>query len=604
MPNYNPTKVLEILKNNPTLPLDTVFFDQEFKNQILSEIDNLDQQTNGLLIKSENWQALNLLKEKYRGKVKCIYIDPPYNTGSDGFLYKDSFKHSSWLSFMENRLKLAKEFLSEDGVIFVSIDDNEVVKLKELMDGVFGVENFVAQLIFQSNSIKNNAKQISTSHEYCLTYVKNLIIQSNWRITLPNSKKLLDYFKSLPSNITSLEKSQLIKSFIRQNNISGSLANYTLIDDSGLFRLDNIGGVKNGNTKTEIIHPVTKKPCKISNGGWRFNEDKINQLLKDGVIYFGSNENSVPQIKRYLQEDHEAVFNSVIYKDTSQDAKQVANLSNGNSFFNFPKNLDYIKSLTSLVNNINSNNLILDFFAGSGTTGHAVINLNREDDGNRKFMLVEMGEYFDTVLKPRIAKVIYTENWKEGKPNGEIKGSSQIVKYLTLEQYEDVLDNLETKMEDLDDGLPFKYWYTPESLALDNSLNLKTPFANKTKIGKGQIEMKVDLAETYNYLRGLEVKKVKVFEFEGWQYKAYQVARNGIFDTLIVWRNIDEKLASIVENNQDIENLKKVLAEFSEVDTMEVNFDVLNLASDKENRLEVNGRIVEVRRIKRNAFEI
>jgi len=389
-----------------------------------SKDENKDSQN--LLLKGDNLEVLKHLSNTYYQKVKMIYIDPPYNTGSDGFVYADDRKftvaqfselagvdeeqakkilsfvnsksnsHSAWLTFMYPRLYIARQLLKDDGVIFVSIDDNEVAQLRLVMDEIFGEENFVGELVFQSNSIKNNAKQLSVSHEYTLIYVKNLYAQDNWRIILPNSKEMLDYFNSLKLTLSDQERSELMKKFVKENKIQGSLANYTCVENNKLFRLDNIGGVKNGNTKTKIIHPNTKKECKMTNNGWRFSDDKISELLSNNLIYFGIDEKTVPQIKRFLEEEHKAIFNSVIYKDTSQDAKQLAKLFNSEKIiFEFPKNIEYIKSLISLISNNSDTDIILDFFAGSGTTGDAVMQLNAKDGGNRKFILVQLPELID-----------------------------------------------------------------------------------------------------------------------------------------------------------------------------------------------------------------
>ncbi len=409
------------------------------------EEDSKDWDTTGnLYIEGDNLEVLKLLQKSYHKQVKMIYIDPPYNTGKD-FVYRDNFKdniknylevtnqvdnegnklsvnadtngryHSDWLSMMYPRLKLARNLLKDDGVIFMSIDDNEVANLRKLCDEIFGEDNFVGELIFQSNSIKNNAKQISTVHEYCLIFAKNILKQENWRIILPNSKKLFSFYESIKNkNISNNEKSSLIKEFIKKENIKGSLANYTKIDKNGLFRLDNIGGVKNGNKNTQIIHPVTNKVCKMTNGGWRYNNDKINELLENNVLYFGIDENTVPQVKRYLSKEHLAVFNSVFYKDTSQDSKRIDNLINGTKIFDFPKNIDFISSIIDLV--CQNSDLILDFFSGSATTAHAVMQLNAEDAnniGNRRYICVQIPEPTD--VKSEAYKAGYKNICEIGK---------------------------------------------------------------------------------------------------------------------------------------------------------------------------------------------
>ncbi len=528
------------------LVLDTKFFDTKFKYQLLSEFDNLDETIDGVLINSENFGALNLLQHRYKEQIKTVYIDPPYNTGNDGFLYNDNFQHSSWMSFMFDRLTLGRELMSDDGVIFSSIDDVEVTNLSLLKNNIFGSNNFIAKLIFQSNSIKNNAKQVSTVHEYCSVYVKDIQKQDNWRVILANSRKLFDFFSDLNNELNNNEKTILIKKFIRQENITGSLANYTKIDKIGLYRLDNIGGVKNGNLEMEIFHPITLKPCKKTNGGWRYNDKKIKELLDKDLIYFGKDEGSVPQIKRYLDKKHEAVFNSVIYKDTSQDSKKIDRLFGQNKLFDFPKNVDFIKELINLP--FQENNIILDFFAGSGTTGHAVISLNREDKGRRKYILVEMGEYFDTVTKPRIQKVIYSDSWKDGKPTNT-DGISQMFKYFCLESYEDTLNNLEFKKTKEQKKALDLYPQARQDYMLNYSLDIESqgslldidefakPFDYKLKVATSSVgqtkDTAIDLVETFNYLLGLVVKQIKSIDgfvvIEGQNLKDDKI--------LIIWRD-------------------------------------------------------------------
>ncbi|CAA9461937.1 MAG: Type III restriction-modification system methylation subunit [uncultured Rubrobacteraceae bacterium] len=240
-PGYSEPLTTEFLKANPFLVLDTKHFDEDFEDRLLASIEDLDGQTDGLLIESENFQALNLLQERYREQVKCIYIDPPYNTGGDGFLYKDSYQHSSWMSMMEDRLRAGRESLTEDGIMFASIDDNEVDNLRVLMNKVLDAENFIAELVWEKGR-KNDAKLFSVGHEYMLVYARSLATLRKrgvvWREPKPGAQEIWNEYRRLREKHG--EYHQAVEDALQEwfknlpkDNPSKALSRYRRIDENG-----------------------------------------------------------------------------------------------------------------------------------------------------------------------------------------------------------------------------------------------------------------------------------------------------------------------------------------------------------------------------------
>lgn len=346
------------------------------------------------LLKGDNLHSLKLLEKTHRDKIDIIYIDPPYNKDGE-FIYndtriekEDSYRHSKWLSFMHERLEIARVLLNDSGIIFISIDDVEQAQLKILCDEIFGEANFIAQSIIASNSSKNNSNFISVNHEYLLCYAKKIEkTKKGWLV----KKNQIDEFEN--------RAKRLIKMGLSNEEIHKELLHlvkyprfydfdhYTYADERGVYRTDNPGGVKNGNFETELIHPVTGKVCKKPSGGWRYNEQTLNEMVENGDIHFGKDETIIPNPKRYLHDYPMQVPKSTLYFDSQASTKW---LKSQGFEFDFPKSLDYIVHLLSYTQDDDAT--ILDFFAGSGTTGHAVMQLNKEDGGNRKYILCTNNE--------------------------------------------------------------------------------------------------------------------------------------------------------------------------------------------------------------------
>lgn len=389
--------------------------------------------TENLYIEGDNLEVLKLLQRAYLGKVKMIYIDPPYNTGND-FVYQDDFAmsreemdeamgnldeegnrlrrnldsnpryHSDWCSMMYSRLLVARTLLANDGVIFISIDDNEVHHLRKICDEVFGAGNFVAELIWEQGR-KSMAAQVAINHEYCLVYSKEnserLKFDAQyqaWRSQKQGLSEIYeeyDRLKALYGDKLSLIE-QGLKSYYKglsDNHPAKAHAHYWRVDQYlGIYYQGDISQGTGKGGRFDIIHPITGKPCKLPTGGWRFSEQKLPELLKTQRIIFGKDETTVPCLKRYLCETEKEVTASVFYKDGRGASSRLASLLGG-KVFDYPKDETIIKNFISLsCPSLCADSLILDFFSGSATTAHAVMQLNAEDGGKRKYIMVQLPE--------------------------------------------------------------------------------------------------------------------------------------------------------------------------------------------------------------------
>ena len=562
--NTSGFNVAELCKNYPHLVIDTALFEPKFQADVLREIEHLDDKTNGLLIHSDNFQALNLLQERYKEQVKCIYIDPPYNTNASEIIYKNGYKHSSWLSLIEGRIAKSRSLLKSEGIFCITIDDFELYRAKLLLDNIFGEYNFLATTPIRNNpSGRSTLKGFSINHEYGIYYQNSDSMKSVGR--LPHSEKQLE--------------------------------RYSLKDDNGFYEWENLR--RNGPDSNRIDRPKQYYPLKIKIDSlqifvpnmkwdedkriWILNEEISNEYLilyplhPDGTekVWRYSVENLINEPDRFeariVAEKIELYRKKYVNIDgvlprTWWDEPKYSARDNGTrvlvdifketSVFDFPKSPGAIYDSLKVLN-LNQNDIALDYFAGSGTTAHAVINLNREDNGNRKYILVEQGEYFDSVLKPRVQKVIFAKEWKDGKPqadNGAFGGVSQIVKVLKLESYEDTLNNLELRkpIQDLADmGLPetvqndylLHYMLDVESRdSLLNTQHFAKPFDYQLNIATtsaGAYEAKtIDLVETFNYLIGLRVSEINDKRENG--LVTVQGTNTSGEKTLVIWRNCEK----------------------------------------------------------------
>jgi len=384
-----------------------------------------------LIIQGDNLKALKALLPTYSGKIKCIYIDPPYNTGNENWVYNDNVnspmikdwlgkvvdkedltRHDKWLCMMMPRLKLLRELLSEDGVIFISIDDDEQHRLRMLCDEIFGEDNFVTNIIWQKNyASKNDAKYFSDSHDFILCYAKNKIngeAKNGWkRNLLPRTDK------------------------------QDALYKFDSKDGMGFWRPDNLT-VKTYSADYDypIKNPNTGKSYNPTKGRcWLTNKTVMKQWIEDGRVFFGKDGKGAPQLKRYANEVKQGIVPMTIwtYDDvghTDESRKELKEIFNESETpFTTPKPSRLIARIIQLSSN-QKDFMVLDSFAGSGTTAQAVLELNKEDGGNRKFILVEQEDYSNTITAERVRRVI--KGVKTAKDENLKKGLGGSFSYFAL----------------------------------------------------------------------------------------------------------------------------------------------------------------------------
>ncbi|RMI14263.1 MAG: site-specific DNA-methyltransferase, partial [Calditrichaeota bacterium] len=438
------------------LPLDTRHF-PDLEAEIIARFDHLDETLDGWLIHSENYQALNTLLPRFRGQVQCIHIDPPYNTDTSGFLYMNQYRHSSWLTMMENRLSVGNEFLAEDGSLQCHIDEHEYEKLKLWLDEL-GMGD-AGTVVWDKRNPMTARAGIALQHEYILwrsNYARPIYGTNDNIMAI---LKKVDAVIRKHGGVNESARKEYAKWLNENPNLSGGEKAYRYIDEDG--RVYQSVSLRAPEPRTDpkffqpLLHPITKKPCPVPPNGFSRTPETLQAMLERGEILFGPDEKTQPRQKKYLSKDTYMQVRSVI----QNGAKGKADLDVlGLSFpYCHPVSLyQYFIGAAML----NGGNVVLDFFAGSGTTAHAVMNLNREDGGRRKYILVEMGEHFHTVILPRVKKVAFSDQWKDGRAQPDGQGMSHFVKYYALEQYEDTLRRAHYEDADLFENPYEDPWHT------------------------------------------------------------------------------------------------------------------------------------------------
>lgn len=570
---------LPLLEVHTTLPLDTKHFtkDEDFIDEILSLFDDLDMEIDGVLLNSENFQALDLLVEKYRRSIRCIHIDPPYNTNTSGFLYKNNYQHSSWLTMMDNRLFLAEQLMAPESCILCHIDENEYENLFHIFNSMH-LQN-QGTIVWDKRNPVFGAKKIVTQHESILCFSKGSIKlysrSLNRKMILNEVEKLIRKYKRV--------NEKCIKDFKRWINskveLSGGERAYNKIDNEGnVYRTASMsapGKQKDEKYFCPLIHPDTLKPCPVPANGWSDIPETMQDLLSQNAIEFGIDETKQPEQKLFLKDYRFGELSSVL--PSGERGKTMLDALGLKFDYSHPIGLyeEIVWSVTP-----DGKGVILDFFAGSGTNGHAVFNLNKSDrskehpdfvrsgqeKGNRKFILVEMGDYFNSILKERIRRVMFSENWKNGKPDRKsIDGTVGIVKYQRLEQYEDVLNNLTTTEQDDEQAeLPVRYLYRPEEQEIRLMMDMREPFSNRITYGKDSTDGYVDVLETYCYMKGLSIQHRMRFDFGN---QVYRVIRSD--KRAVVFRNVTEGV-------DDTDALLEILSDerIKGVTRLDANYDV------------------------------
>lgn len=538
----------EDLLNNQFLVINTKFFNTYWKQAVIAAVSDLDASIDAVLINSDNYHALNLIQNKFRSVLDCIHIDPPYNTATSGFLYKNNFKHSSWLSMMQSRLLLAKNLMKEGGDFICHIDENEYERL-DLLFSDCGYLDHGTQIWDKKNPMLGR-KGIATQHEYiCFKGNQERIVNGRSSSIVQMQQFVRDLLEGTSNVVTEKVRDKYKKWLARQDSFSGGDRAYKFIDDNGqIYRLVAMGAPeKRTDSKYYIplVHPESGLECPVPPNGWSRAPETIQQLLKEDLIVFGKDETTQPQKIVHLRLDAQKQITSVL-----SDGKS------GKAYLDdFGLTFPYchpVSMYEALLSTRNTPSHFMDFFAGSGTNGHAVINLMREQGLKHKQILVEMGAHFDDVLVPRITKAIYSDDWKIGVAQKQ-NGISYIAKILKVESYEDTLNNISLvkKNADLFDFMSpeaeedylLKYMLGEESKdSLLNLSNFRNPFSYEMDIAADSIgateRTKIDLVETFNYLIGIHVKSLE-FNLERGYVRIEGELRNGE-RVLVLWRDCDK----------------------------------------------------------------
>jgi len=610
-PGYSKPLTVEFLKTNPHLVLDTKHYDEKFTDKLLASYENLDEACDGLIINSENYQALTFLQDKYHEKIKSIYIDPPYNTSEETFVYKNLYKHSSWASMMANKIAQSIPLLTSDSIMQIAIDDEELYRLKLVSDGLFTPDRFIGTIVVQSNPRGRGINaHFATSHDYYLCYAMNpqeaIIVdqplteeqeQGYAHGDTTSTYRLLPFRRSgglstpddRPNSEFSIYYHTVNKKIV---GVGGErkkpypheyeCASVFILNTDGKIEEKDSDYFQNS-SDVECIMPIDSDGRRRV---WRWSDrEKILEAAYRGDFVVVSNKSKFTvQLKDRVKEGRKpkTVWVDSKYDASSHGTNLLYEILGNRKLFGYPKSINSTVDALHCVLGDSTQAICLDYFAGSGTSAHAIINLNREDEGRRKYILVEMGEYFNSVLKPRIQKVVYSKDWKDGKPISR-EGSSHMFKYMRLESYDDTLDNLVINLSAGQQKTLEKVgWQAREDYMLSYLLDVETknsdsllnidrfsdPFNYVLKIRKDN-ELKphkVDLVETFNYLIGLYVEQLETV-------RGFKIVRGKLRTgqkTLVIWRNTKEK------TNEDLDEFFKK----QKYNTLDFEFDLIFVNGD------------------------
>lgn len=523
------------------LVVDTALLGKEFTVELLADEAvlgtrlSLSEATTGLMIHSENFQALRFLHASYRERVKCAYVDPPYNTNATQIVYKNGYLHSSWCSLIYDRMAACLPLLDASGIHEIAIDDMEFHRLESLVRSVFGPEQHMANIAIMHNPKGRDQGHVAAAHEYTIISAKCIETAETYRLPMDSAALALKYakgdgaekYRELPlrrsgSSASRQDRPYMYFPFVC-DPASGTLAvvsesEYERIFVNGSFDdvfVESLRVTYESQGKVFIL-PIREDGSK---GRWRWGYQSSKAGCEAGVL----RARLTGQPTVYQRDDAES---SALPKSFWFGERYDASTKGTNLLKDIvgPNPFDYPKSLFAVVDFVRIGSdgdcYVMDYFAGSGTTGHAVISLNRDalsGPSDRKFILVEMGAHFNTVLKPRITKVIYSPEWSDGRAQAHGQGTSSLVKYFALESYEDALNNLPAPSGTLLDGRSEAEKDALIAYGLDLELGprlldldaFRDPWGytiNAQLVGDSEIKRQsVDLVETFNYLIGLNV---------------------------------------------------------------------------------------------------
>lgn len=546
--DYSEPLTVEFLVANRFLVLDTAFFGPKFQNELLESLEDLDKEISGILLHGENFHGLKILEKRYSGLIDSIYIDPPYNTDAEPIIYKNDYKSSSWATLIENRLSISKSFLRRNGNICITIDDFQQKELGYISEKIFGKENSVGTIVIRSNpSGRPTPSGLAQSHEYAL-FFKNSDNSSFGK--LRRTDKQIKRYKEVDE-----DGKYMWELFRKRGSESERKDRRTLFypiyaSESGL-RVPKMEW-----DKQQEIWIILEKSKQGEKELWPIDEDGVERRWRgswksiekrpSNYKIRGNGSGFVNVYYKY-RPDQEGVVSTTNWIDAKYSATEhgtgiLKDMFPDYKIFDYPKSIYAVEDCVWITGMYNDSGLCLDFFAGSGTTAHAIINLNRNDGGDRKYILLEMGNHFDAVTKPRVLKSVYSDSWSEGCPVSR-NGLSQIIKYFRIESYEDALNNITFQPSDAQTSLQFDDYIlsymlnfeTKESDTLLNVAKLDSPFDYTLRRHGRDEPLPVDLPETFNFLIGLHVATRRVYDNNGVEYLVYRGKVEGR-QTVVIWR--------------------------------------------------------------------
>lgn len=410
------------------------------------------------VINAENFHALQTLLFTHRGQVDCIYIDPPYNTGNEGWIYNDKYvagddhyKHSKWLAFMERRLLLAKELLKPTGVIMVAIGDDEHHRLRMLLDQVFEPQNFVSNVVWQGR-VKSVSRFTAGGVDYMLMYAKDLdsvgAAGTEWREGKDGVSEVLAKARQLwrDSQGDSARATSALRRWMAAQDFDAGVARYRYIDENGRVHRDGVSLAattqRESRPRYEVLHPITGRPCKMPAFGWRWSPGRMEAEVAAGKVMFGSDESTVPTLKMYIDEASDRVPPQTFSEDRFRASKHLENVL-GDKRFPFPKNHEVVARWIGIASP--SDSLVLDFFGGSGTTAESVARLNEQDGGTRRCILITNNE-----VASGDAKKLRMNRHRPGDPEWEANG---VFEFVTRPRLETVATGVRSDGSIYSDGL-------------------------------------------------------------------------------------------------------------------------------------------------------
>jgi adenine specific DNA methylase Mod len=497
---FDKSKILEnaplskqLNKRYQYLPIDTKYF-KDLELEILGLFDDLDNSLDGWLIKSENYQALNTILAKFRGKVKCTYIDPPYNSKSTEIIYVNTYKHSSWMSLMENRLALSKLLSTTDGSHIIAIDENEQERLGWLLSSIFSEYTKVCVTVIH-NKKGIQGDYFSYNHDYAYFCIPPSLKRINEMLIPQDEWEYVNLRKWGTESERKTAKNCFYPILVKESNVIGF----------GNVCSDSFHPSKSNNKRkdgTVEVYPIDPRGVERK---WRYSRDSvedIRHLLRVHITKRGE----IQILKAKASSQYKTVWDDSRYIAGDYGTRLLTEMGL------LPEGI-YPKSIYTVMDSVyavtDKDSIVLDYFAGSGTTAHAVINLNRQDNGKRKYILVEMADYFDTVLMPRIKKVVFSDKWKDGKmQNGQ--GISHFIKYYSLEQYEDTLRKVKYEDSNLFDNPyqdPYNQYVFMRDLKMLEALEIDYE-NNKVKVDLSKLYPNIDIPETLSNLLGKWIKKI------------------------------------------------------------------------------------------------